>query len=175
MHVPFDPHEDLRLEALADLDAAGCIPHPSLDRITAHAQAHFAVPICLVTLVEAECALVASRQGLNEDQIPRGTAFCSHTILSSAVLVVPDLARDPRFRANPLVAGRAGLRFYAGAPLIYRGELRLGSLCVMDTRPRVLTRGGQAELMMLAEAAVSVIAARALRLPEPDLSAALSG
>ena len=114
MHVPFDPHEDLRLETLAALDAAGCTPHPSLDRITAHAKAHFAVPISLVTLVEAECALVASRQGLDEAQIPRSAAFCSHTILSSAVLVVPDLARDPRFRANPLVEGKAGLRSMPG-------------------------------------------------------------
>jgi GAF domain-containing protein len=173
MDFPLDPQEALRLKAIEGLGVEAWLPAPTLDRITAYARDHFGVPICLVTLIEAECALLVSRQGLEGEQVPRHAAFCSHAIVTPALLVVRDTRADARFRGNPLVTGEPHIRFYAGAPLAYEGEVRLGSLCIMDTKPRTLTRGERAELAMLADCVASVITSRALGLPEPDISLAL--
>lgn len=174
MDIPLDPHKVLRLKALAYLDVARRVPNATVDRITAFAKHHFRVPICLVNLIEAERALVLSRQGLEASEIPRSLAFCTYTILKPEVLVVPDARRDDRFKSNPLVTGEPFIRFYAGAPLVYEREIRLGSLCLIDTKPRGFSRGEQAELQMLADHVVGVIVSLALGLPEPDLKAALS-
>lgn len=175
MSYPLDPNEFLRLRSLKELAAAERRPDPLLDRITAFAKARFQVPVCLVTVVEADRQLFLSRQGLDRDETPRSASFCTYAILTSAVFVVPDARKDERFRANPLVTGEPFIRFYAGAPLVYQEEIRLGSLCVIDRKPRTFSRGEQAELMMLADTVVSVIVARAFGLPEPDLSLVLSG
>ncbi|WP_404295352.1 GAF domain-containing protein (plasmid) [Microvirga sp. RSM25] len=169
-----DPNEVLHLDALADLKVEKCIPDATVDRITAFARDHFRVGFCLVNLIEADRALVLSRQGIDVSEIPRNLVFCAYTILQDEVLVIPDARADERFKNNPLVTGDPFLRFCAGAPLIYEGEVRLGSLSLLDTKPRSFSRGERAELRMLADHVVSIIISRAMGLPEPDLSTALS-
>ena len=175
MDFPLDPNEFQRLRTIEELQVKTHLPDATVDRITAFARDRFSVPICLVTLVEADRQVFLSRQGLDVEQTPRSASFCTHAILASAVFVVPDARKDDRFRNNPLVTGEPFIRFYAGAPLVYEAQTRLGALCLIDRKPRIFSRGEQAELMMLADAVVSIIAARALGLPEPDLTAALSG
>ncbi|MBM1174264.1 GAF domain-containing protein [Microvirga arabica] len=150
------------------------MPNVIIDRVTVFARIHFGVPICLVNLIEADQALVASKQGLDASRLDRRIAFCSYTILQPSVLVVPDARADERFKDNPVVTGEPCIRFYAGAPLVYDGEVRLGPLCLLDTKPRSFSRGEQAELQMLADQVIGVIVSRMLGLPEPDISAALS-
>jgi GAF domain-containing protein len=118
LDIPLDPHEVLRLKALAYLDMVKRIPDATIDWITAFAKKHFRVPICLVNLIEADRALVLSKQGLDASEIPRSLAFCTYTVLKPEVLVVPDARRDDRFKSNPLVTGEPFIRFYAGAPLV---------------------------------------------------------
>lgn len=174
MDFPLDPHETIRLKALTDLNAAKYIPNATVDRITAFARTHFRVPFCLVNLIEAERALVLSSQGIAVSEVPRNQAFCTYAILQDDVLVIPDTRADERFKNNPLVMGSPFIRFYAGAPLIYERQIRLGSLCLMDTKPRSFSRGEQAELRMLAQHVVSIIVSHAFGLPEPDIGIALS-
>ena len=174
MSYPLDPSEGLRLRSLSDLEIAKRIPNASLDKITAFARKHFGVATCLVTVIEAERQLIVSKEGFDGSETPRRVAFCSYTIVRPDVLVVPDARLDPRFKENPLVTGPPHIRFYAGAPLVYQEEVRLGALCLIDPKPRQFSRGERAELAMLAEFVVSVMVARALNLPEPDLTAALS-
>ena len=174
MNYPLDPNELMRLRTLDELKAAQRFPDRMVDRITAHAVDRFRVPVCLVTLIEADRQLIVSRQGIEVSQTPRGSSFCTHTILTPDVLVVSDAAADGRFRDHPAVTGDPFVRFYAGAPLIYEDEIRLGALCLVDRAPRPFSRGEQAELAMLAEHVVSIIIRRAYGLPEPDLSAALA-
>ena len=70
---------------------------------------------------------------------------------------MPDATQDPRFAANPLVTGEPFIRFYAGAPLIYMRDIRLGGLCLLDTKPREFTPGEQAELAEMADEVMLVI------------------
>ncbi len=175
MDFPLDPDEAHRLKAIQELGVTKRIPDPAVDRITAFAREHFQVPYCFATLVDAERWLTLSRQGLDVSEMPRNAAFCAHTILRSEVLVVLDAQEDERFKDMPAVKGEPFVRFYAGAPLIYESEVRLGALCILDRRRRrAFSSAEKAELIMLAESVVSVIVARAFDLPEPDLSTIFS-
>jgi GAF domain-containing protein len=161
LDVPVDPNEVLRLQALAELEVDTLMSDPAIDRITASARERFGVPICLVTIIEAQRQVLLSRQGLDVTETPRSLSFCTYAILKPQVLVVPDARVDERFRTNPLVTGEPFVRFYAGAPLTYRNEVRLGALCMIDYEPRTLSEHEQAELMRLADQVVSIIVARA--------------
>jgi hypothetical protein len=93
------------------------------------------MPIALVTLVDIQKQYFISKVGLALEEILRNDAFCAYTVLSSStVFVVPDATQDERFMHIPLVTGHNHLRFYAGAAICVDG-MKIGSLCVMDTKP----------------------------------------
>jgi len=173
MNVPPHPNEWLRLKTLQELAVTKHTPDAAVDQITAYAREWFKVPVCLVTLIEAERQVIVSRQGLEISETPRDVSFCIHTILKDEVLVVTDATQDDRFKNNPFVAGEPFVRFYAGAPLIYQGESRLGSLCLIDYKPQAFSLGERSELARLAEQVVMILIRRAYGLPVPDLNTAL--
>jgi len=142
--------EAQRLAALRDYCILDTPPDERFDRLTALAADLFDVPIALVSLVDAERQWFKSRYGLDASETPRGQAFCAHTILGSEPFIVADAAEHSFFRANPLVCGSPDIRFYAGAPLIDDSGYRLGSLCVIDRRPRQFSPQDAARLRMLA-------------------------
>ena len=109
---------------------------PELSEITQFAAKLCDVPVALVSLVEKERQRFLARAGLEERETPRPTSFCAHAMLHPEPMVVPDALLDERFSVNPLVTGHPHIRFYAGAPLISHEGAPLGSLCVIDTRPR---------------------------------------
>ncbi len=133
---PLPPDEEARLACLGGLGILDTPPDPAFDRLTRLASRHFGTPVALVSLVDAGRQWFKSRHGLEVAETPRRVSFCAYAILGDAVMVVPDATRDPRFAANPLVTGPPGIRFYAGAPLLAGGGLRLGTFCVIDYRPR---------------------------------------
>jgi GAF domain-containing protein len=100
---------------------------------------------------------VKARVGTEFEGSSRPDAFCDHLIRSDEVLVVADARLDPRFVANPLVTGEPFIRFYAGAPLIYMRDVRLGGLCLLDTKPRHLSVSDQAELVGMADEVMMLI------------------
>lgn len=109
---------------------------PALKQITDFAAHLCDAPIALVSLVESTRQSFLSRSGLEITETPVSQSFCAHAMLGEQVMVVPDATRDPRFANNPLVTGDMNIRFYAGAPLVSEDGIPLGSLCVIDTRPR---------------------------------------
>lgn len=113
----------------------------SFDRLTRLACTMLSMPIAAISLVDARRQWFKSVIGLKARQTPRDVAFCAHAILGDDVLVVEDATRDDRFADNPLVVGEPGIRFYAGAPLLAREGLPLGTLCVIDRQPRRLGEG----------------------------------
>ena len=133
------PDEAKRLETLRALKILDTAAEERYDRITRVAQSIFEVPIVLVSIVDAERQWFKSRQGLDAAETPRDISFCGHAILGTESFIVEDTAKDPRFADNPLVLGGPKLRFYAGAPLSAPNGQRMGTLCLIDTKPRQLT------------------------------------
>lgn len=148
---PIPPNETRRLEVLRELAILDSPPDERLDMITAYCQSLFGVSIALVSLVDEERQWFASRRGLDVPETPRDFSFCAHAVATDTALVVKDATRDPRFADNPLVTGPPGIRFYAGAPVRVRGQA-LGTVCLIDPRPRDFSTEMLGELQDLADA-----------------------
>jgi GAF domain-containing protein len=127
-----------RLAALWELGILDTDPEARFDRYTEVACETFGVPIALVSLVDAERQWFKSHRGLDVTETHRDASMCAHAILGDDVFVVTDALRDERFADNPYVLRDPRLRFYAGVPLATPGGECVGTLCIMDHRPRVL-------------------------------------
>ena len=97
--------------------------------------------------------------GFNLTETPRATAFCACTILGTDPLIVPDAAADERFADSELVTGPARVRFYAGVPLTTAAGVKLGSLCLMDTGPRLFSEAEAASLTQMGSVVMAAIEA----------------
>jgi phosphoribosyl 1,2-cyclic phosphodiesterase len=130
--------ESERVTALWNLGILDTEPELRFDRYTEVACSTFDVPIALVTLVDSDRQWFKSHPGLDVTETPRDESMCAHAILGADVFVITDALRDDRFADNPYVARGPRLRFYAGVPLTLSDGYRVGTLCIMDHRPRVL-------------------------------------
>src|SRR5258708_12849113 len=124
-----------RLSALAGLEIRDSEAEPALDRVTSLAARLFRTPIALVGFIDRERQWFKSRIGVEPSEVPREMALCDDTIRGNGVSFVPDLWRDARFADKPATR-QLGIRFYAGAPLVTREGHRIGTVCVMDRKPR---------------------------------------
>lgn len=130
------PNDAERLQALRDLLILDTPPEERFDRIVAFAADEFDMPIALISLVDSDRQWFKARVGLGACETGRDISFCGHAIHAPEVMVVPDALLDARFADNPLVTGDPFIRFYAGAPLETSPGLRIGTLCLIDTKPR---------------------------------------
>jgi GAF domain-containing protein len=127
-----------RLEALRQYKILDTPAEHSYDDITSLAAYICDVPIALISLVDSDRQWFKSKVGIEAQETSRDVSFCAHAILSPATLIVNDATGDKRFADNSLVTGEPGIRFYAGVPLISPGDQPLGTLCVIDRKPRTL-------------------------------------
>ncbi|OYT72917.1 MAG: hypothetical protein CFK52_03720 [Chloracidobacterium sp. CP2_5A] len=140
-----------RLEALRRLDILDTPPDGAFDRVARIAARIFEVPIALVSLVDEDRIWFKARFGLDVEEIECHPGLCSSAICSDDIYVVTNAATDLRAMANPLVTETFGLRFYAAAPLRTLDGFRLGTMCIIDRKPRpALTPEQEATLRDLA-------------------------
>jgi hypothetical protein len=155
MDYPVPPNERKRMDALLRYNILDTPAERSFDDLTLVASIICETPIAIMTLVDETRQWFKARHGIDVTETPREQAFCAHTILQTNVMVVEDATRDNRFVDNPLVTSSPNIRFYAGAPLIDRDGFALGSLCVIDRTPRVLTERQLTVLQALARQIIS--------------------
>ena len=156
MKTPDNPaNEKERLKELRSLDILDTSPEERFDRLTRMAKRVFGVDIALVSLVDENRQWFKSRAGLDACETGRDISFCGHAILGSEIFIIEDALQDERFHDNPLVTGPPNIRFYAGAPLRYMNGNKLGTLCIVDSKPRTLDVADLEMLRDLAEMAES--------------------
>lgn len=131
--------EQARLAVLRRLEILDTEPEEVFDRITRLASRLLGTPISAVSLIDEQRQWFKSMVGLPVRETPRDWAFCAHVIHGTDAFVVHDAQADDRFLDNPLVTGAPHVRFYAGVPLTSIEGVQLGSLCVIDTRPRAFS------------------------------------
>ncbi|AFZ14093.1 GAF sensor hybrid histidine kinase [Crinalium epipsammum PCC 9333] len=155
------PNEAQRLEALRRYNILDTPPEESFDRITTLAARLFEVPIALVSLVDEYRAWFKSSYGFDTPEVSRESTMCSFALLYNDILIVPDTRSDPRFACMPFATSEPGLRFYAGAPLVTQDGFNLGTLCLLDSKPRLkLTSSEEATLKDLAAMVVDELELR---------------
>src|ERR1041385_7242958 len=147
--APMPEQEAKRLAALRRYDILDTLPEIAFDELTRLAAQICEMPIALITLVDERRQWFKSKVGLDLTETPRDDSFCSHTILQSEPFVVEDATKDERFADCPLVTGEPHLRYYAGVPLSTPDGCNLGTLCVIDRRPRHLSRDQEEALRIL--------------------------
>ncbi|SNR59060.1 histidine kinase dimerization/phosphoacceptor domain -containing protein [Puniceibacterium sediminis] len=140
MIAPPPRNQTERLEALESLQVLDSSPEKGFDEVVTLAARICDVPVALISLVDRDRQWFKARFGFEPDQTPLEHSICSHAILKQGMLEIRDTWEDPRTLDNPLcVTLQDPIRFYAGAPLVTQAGLKLGTLCVLDIKPRQLT------------------------------------
>ncbi len=139
-----------RLDALRRYGILDTPPEPEFDDIVRIAAHVCEAPIAVVNLIEDQRQWFKAEIGLGVRETPLDVSICKHALLGSGVFVVPDATKDERFKANPLVTGEPGVRFYAGALLETPEGVPIGTVCVLDYVVRELTDAQATTLKALA-------------------------
>ena len=158
---PTSVNEQKRLEALYSYDILDTETEKDFDDLTALAAAICDTPISLISFVDTDRQWFKSHHGLDARQTDRCHSFCSHAIQDPEQLMqVEDAQNDIRFQHNPLVTGSPDIRFYAGMPLLDRDGYALGSLCVIDQKPKLLNEAQQKALQTVANQVIDKLLLR---------------
>lgn len=173
LEAPVPEHDAERVRALRASGLLTAASRQQFDLAAKRASDVFDFPLAMVSLVGEEQQEVCGASGGlaaqsgGEAAVPRSLSMCAHVVASGESLVVPDIARDPRFAQNPALLQR-GLRFYAGAPLRDAAGSVYGALCVFDTQPREFTRR---DVRLLEAMANDLMDVRRFQVPTTDTSA----
>lgn len=121
------------------------------------------MPVCLFSIVEGNRQFFKAKRGIEISETPRDVAICAYAIEqvdTSKLFVIENAEEDGRFRFNPLVTGPMHLRFYAGIPVHALGNIPVGTLCVIDEQPRIMTEKIEQTLRNAKELVETILAAR---------------
>lgn len=149
---PIPSNEVERLKELESLKLLEDLPDVDLDLITKLASDICGTKFSLITLIDSKMQIFKSRHGIKLENMSREVAFCAHAINTpDKMLIVNDATEDERFKQNPLVTGDLKISFYAGMPLSTKAGVALGTLCVIDSKPKVLSASQIEALKSLAK------------------------
>jgi PAS domain S-box-containing protein len=152
--------EEARLQNLRDYSILDTLPEAEFDTLVFLASQICDVPFAFLSLVDAERVWFKSKVGLKEQEMPRTESFCTEAIKQHGLLLIDDTQIDDRFSSLPVVVHSPKVRFYAGAPLISPKGHVVGTLCVLDKKPRSLTNDQKRALQELSCLVVSQLELR---------------
>ncbi len=158
--LPVPNNEKERLKALKSYNILDSVREKEFDRLIKLASSICGVPISVISLIDEERQWFKSKIGLEPDETDRDISFCQYTIMGDVLFEVEDARLDERFKDSPLVKENPNIRFYAAYPLIDPAGYALGSLCVMDNKPKKLSEEQESALAILAQEVISQIIAR---------------
>lgn len=150
MKADFHPRQAERLATLRQYQILDTPREREFDDIVNLAAQICGAPISVINFIDAERQWFKAEVGLGADETPLDASICAHVILQDELIEIPDTLQDERMADNPLCTGEPNLRFYAGAPLTAPNGLPIGTLCVLDHKPRQLTELQRESLRVLA-------------------------
>lgn len=150
-------NDQKRLEKLYSFNILDSDPAPEFDAITRLGSQICESPICVISLVDKDRQWFKSKVGLDACETPRDISFCGHAIESDDLFIVENALEDSRFCDNPLVTGGPEIKFYAGAPLVTEDGYRLGTICVIDSKPKTLSESQKQSLKDLSSMVMSLL------------------
>jgi hypothetical protein len=154
------PDEELRLLELASYEIMNSPEENDFDELVELASQICKSPISLISLLDKDQQWFKAKKGLADRSTSRDIAFCAHAILQDGVMEVPDATKDERFFDNPLVTGDPHIRFYAGAPIMSPSGQKLGTLCIIDDKPRQLLPEQEKALKILSNQVTKLLELR---------------
>lgn len=158
---PVPEDEPARLAAVRSYEILGTPPELEFDALARLAAFMFDAPIAVVSLMDENRLWFKSKIGLNVLELDRKVAFCAHAIMEPRkALVVDDLMGDDRFAGNPLVTEAPHIRFYAGAPIVDPDGFALGTIAVIDARPRQFSAAQREALVDLSTLVMTALRSR---------------
>jgi signal transduction histidine kinase len=158
--APKSEREEERILALREYSILDSEVEKIFDEIVALASFICDTPISTITLIDENRQWFKAKIGLDSSETPRDVAFCAHTILQDDIMIVNDATKDDRFHDNPLVLDKPDIRFYAGMPLITPSGFKIGTLCVIDTKPKNLSENQNFALRVLSNQVIKLFELR---------------
>lgn len=150
-----------RLKALHGYDIVDSEPELFFNNLAHIVAQCFQTPIALISLVDKEEVFFKANVGMpGTKNVPRGISLCSLAILESDPTIFQDTLEEPCLLANPLVAGEFGMRFYAGAPIMTPEGYAIGTVCVVDKKPREFSETDRELLVLFASSVMEAIQER---------------
>lgn len=154
-------------ERLAALGKTGLLDTPSDDAFNQLARLAMRLtdaPIALISLVDAERQFFHTCIGSFGDiceggQTPVQHSFCQYAVATREPFIIEDARKHPLLKDNPAVT-EFGVIAYAGIPIIIADGHAIGSLCVLDSKPRAWRTQDIETLKSLAQAVTSSIGLR---------------
>ena len=157
MKPPENSKELERLRAVQSYEILDTAAESDFDDLVRMAGKLFKVPISTVTILDEHRQWFKASIGLPVKETARDISFCTHAIEMREPLVVADTKSDPRFKDNPLVQGAPNLVFYAGVPIIDKNDHAIGTSCIMDKYPRILSKNELELLKIFANQAMMLL------------------
>lgn len=154
------PDEKTRVEELYAYEILDSAPETSYNDLVELMAQICECPLSAITFVDKDRQWFKAICGDKSPDTSRETSFCTHTILSEEALVVEDAEMDSRFKNNPDVTGGLGIRFYAGVPIFSANNKRLGAVCVIDTKPKKLTKAQLGALKLASKQVTNLLEMR---------------
>lgn len=155
MKAALPENESARLDALYRYEILDTLAEKVYDDYALLAAHICQTPIALISLIDKERQWFKAKVGIDVAETSRDVAFCAHAILNDETLIVPDATQDPRFSDNPFVTDDPRIRFYAGAPLKTPDGYNIGTICVVDWKPKQLSAQQADALRALSRAIIS--------------------